>query len=337
MPNQSSSSGTLYATNISGVQSTSSDGVYAVLYSAVDGLLVGGNFKACYNTSGTMNAHNVARIPVSSGSWNKLSSPIPALDGFVNAIVQMSNRLYVGGNFTGLSAGNQVLNYLAYWDTTNYVWRSITNMLSASVSALEYATSSTLYVGGTFITGGNTTLNRIGLLNTTDTWTQMVDALTTDVGFNGVVRSLHKSGSNVYVGGTFSGTGSSSTALGRVAILNASNNIEQIKNVSSSHVGMNGNVYDTVFISPRIYFAGSFINTVPTSDLPMGNVSYFITTNTIIPLVVTTSTSGFLNTENDTTYTSITIPTRYKNIYLIYNASLNKWLLTYRSTGLTLS
>ena len=179
-------------------------------------------------------------------------------------------------------------------------------------------------------------MNRIGLLNTTDNWTQLVDALTADVGFNGGVRTLNKSGSNVYVGGTFSGTGSSSTALGRVSMLNASNRIVQITN-GSSHVGMNGNVYAAAFISPRIYFGGSFTNTVPIANLPLQHLSYFITTNIYTPLVVTTSTSGFLNTENETTYTTITIPARYKNIYLIYNASLQQWLLTYRSPGIILT
>ena len=335
LPNQSSSS-TLYATNISGVQKSGSDGVYAVLYMPnTNRLNVGGNFKACYHASGTMNARNVA-IMTLGGSWNKMASPIPALDGPVNTIVQISNRIYTGGAFTGLLTGNQILNNLAYWDTTTYLWRSVGNGVSAYVSALEYATSSSLYVGGAFITGGNTTLNRIGLLDTsTDTWTQLVGL--SNVGFNGVVRSLNYVSGTVYVTGTFSATSSSSINLGRVAKLNTSNQIEQIANVSLSHVGMNGNVYATLFISPRVYFGGSFIQTVPTSNLPLQHLSYFITTNLLTPLIVTTSTLGFLNTEDGTTYTSISIPTRYKNIYLMYNASLQQWLLTYRSTGVTLS
>jgi hypothetical protein len=40
-------------------------------------------------------------------------------------------------------------------------------------------------------------------------------------------------------------------------------------------------------------------------------------------------------TENGITYSQIIIPTRYKNVNLIYNSSLTKWLETYRSTGVT--
>jgi hypothetical protein len=277
-------------------------------------------------------------MSVNDFSWNPMASPIPALSGRVNSIVQMSNRLYVGGQYIGLSAGNQPLNNLSYWDLDNYVWHPVSNYSNGYVNALEYNTSTTLYVGGNFTTFGNTTLNCVGLLNTTtNTWTQLVSASGTDVGFNAMVRSLHKSGNNVYVTGDFTATTSSSLNLGRVAKINASNRIEAFANATSSHVGMNGIVYTSAFISPRVFFGGSFINTVPTSNLPMQHLSYFITTPTFLLLNVTTSTSGFINTEDETTYSTITIPTRYKNITLIYNLSLNKWLLTYRSTGVTVS
>jgi hypothetical protein len=99
---------------------------------------------------------------------------------------------------------------------------------------------------------------------------------------------------------------------------------------------MNNSVYSNLYISPNIYFGGTFSNASPTSDLPMSRLSYFITTPTVTPLTLTTTTtSGFLDTENGTTYSQIVIPTQYKNVNLIYNLSLNKWLETYRSTGVT--
>ena len=67
----------------------------------------------------------------------------------------------------------------------------------------------------------------------------------------------------------------------------------------------------------------------------MINLSYFITTTIVTPLTINTSTAGFLDTENGTTYSQIVIPTQYKLTTLIYNISLNKWLETYRSPGVT--
>ena len=98
---------------------------------------------------------------------------------------------------------------------------------------------------------------------------------------------------------------------------------------------MNNQVYSNLYISPNIYFGGIFSNASPTSDLPMSNLSYFTTTTIVTPLTITTSTLGFLDTEDGNTYSQIVIPTQYKNVNLIYNLSLNKWLETYRSTGVT--
>ena len=51
------------------------------------------------------------------------------------------------------------------------------------------------------------------------------------------------------------------------------------------------------------------------------------------PLTVTTTTSGFLDTNNGATGTQMILPLRYNMMSLIYNTSLSKWLVGYRSTG----
>ena len=193
-----------------------------------------------------------------------------------------------------------------------------------------------LYVGGNFTVGGATTLNRIGILNTSSfSWSQMTDALSADIGVNGIVRDIHYSGSNAYICGDFTATGSGTTLIYRDAKVNSSNKVVQIKNNSGTHIGMNGSVYSNLYISPNIYFGGTFSNALPTSDLPMINLAYFTTTTLVTPLTITTSTAGFLDTEDGITYPQIVIPTQYKLTTLIYNLSLNKWLETYRSTGVT--
>jgi hypothetical protein len=125
----------------------------------------------------------------------------------------------------------------------------------------------------------------------------------------------------------------------RVAKINFNTQqVEQIANGSNTHVGLNSIVYSNLFLTPRIYFGGNFTNTLPISDLPLQSLAFYLTTTTILPLSVTTSAvNQFLNTETGNTNTTITIPTRYKLIVIVYNASLNQWLVTYRSTGVTFS
>jgi hypothetical protein len=120
-----------------------------------------------------------------------------------------------------------------------------------------------------------------------------------------------------------------------VAKIDSSNQIVQIKNSSGTHCGMNNPVYSNVYINPNIYFGGAFTNTAPTANLSMSNISYFSSSTVVTPLTITTTTSGFLDTETaaGTIYSTITIPTRYKLTNLIYNLSLNVWLEAYRSTG----
>ena len=304
-------------------------------------LLVGGKFERAYTSAfnSEINTHNVAIMTLNS-SWVNTPSTIPALNDQVRSIRKVGTNIYVGGDFTILNANNQNLNYLTYWDTTNRVWMSVvsgaTIGVSNSVYALDNGVGVSLFVGGNFTTGGATTLNRIGILDVNSfTWTQMIDALSTDVGVSGIVRDIHYSGGNAYICGDFTTTGSGATLIYRDAKVNSSNQILQIKNNSGTHIGMDTSVYSNLYISPNIYFGGLFSNALPTSDLPMAFLAYFTTTTLVTPLTITTSTAGFLDTEDGITYSNIVIPTQYKNVNLIYNLSLTKWLETYRSTGVT--
>ena len=206
-------------------------------------------------------------------------------------------------------------------------------------------TTTSLYVGGAFATGGGKILNNIAKLTNattiTPTWVTFPDALDPIyLGVNSSVRSIYFSGGNAYICGDFTQAGATvnpTTPLLRVAKINSSNQIVQIKNSSGTHIGMNNPVYSNVYINPNIYFGGAFTNTAPTANLSMSNISYFSSSTVVTPLTITTTTSGFLDTETaaGTIYSTITIPTRYKLTNLIYNLSLNVWLEAYRSTGVT--
>ena len=345
LPVQSSpitSGNLLYNTGTTGVKwQSGAANVNSVYYMVSTKLLVGGKFERAYTSSSAseINTHNVAIMTLNS-SWINTSSPIPELNDQVRSIRMVGTHLYVGGDFTALYANNQNLNYLTYWDTTNRVWMSVvsgsTIGVSSSVYALDNAAGFGLFVGGDFTTGGATTLNRIGILNTsTFSWSQMTDAISSDIGVNGIVRDIDYSGGNAYICGDFTATGSSTTPIYMDAKVNSSNQILQIKNFLGTHIGMNNTVYSNLFISPNIYFGGTFSNASPTPDLTMINLAYFTTTTLVTPLTITNSTAGFLDTEDGITYSNIVIPTQYKNVNLIYNLSLNKWLETYRSTGVT--
>ena len=339
----------LYNTGTTGVKWQSGAATVNSVYSiGANKLLVGGKFERAYTSSSAseINTHNVAIMTLNS-VWIDTSSPIPELNNQVRSIRAVGTNIYVGGDFTALDAGNQNLNYLTYWDATSRVWMSIvggaTIGVSSQVYALDTGVGLNLYVGGNFTTGGATTLNRIGILNNNTgilppivNWYQMTDALSVDVGVNGLVRDIHYSGGNAYICGDFTATGSSTTSIYKVAKLNSSNKILQIKNNSGTHIGMNGtSVYSNLYISPNIYFGGTFSNALPISDLPMINLAYFTTVTITTPLIINTSTAGFLDTEDGITYLQIVIPTQYKLTTLIYNMSLNKWLETYRSPGVT--
>jgi hypothetical protein len=341
-PSTTSSGGALYnGVIMNGVTQTAT--VNSVLFIGSNRLIVGGNFNECYSgnynpTTPIVIARNVAIMTINS-LWNNMSSPsVPALSGPVNAIVRVGSNIYVGGQFTNLLSNNQTLNYIAYWDTINYMWRSIVSGsaigVDGTIETMELYSGSTILVGGSFTTCGATTVFGFGTFDTgSNVWTQPGS------GLNSTVRDIYyKTGTTAYICGDFTADSGGTIPLYRVATVNLNTlQINQIQNSSGSHIGMNGSVYATLFISPRIYFGGVFTNTLPTSDLPMQNLSYFIVPT---PLIINTTTAGFLDTEDGITYSQIVIPTRYKNVIIIYNSStspqaLNKWLETYRSTGVT--
>jgi hypothetical protein len=343
----------LYNTYLTGVQLYNNTSLYSTVYSItsidVYTFIVGGDFNIAFSPNTTpgqqINTHKIAKMTLGS-PWQKLASPgVPSLDASVNAISQIGSNIYVGGNFTTLSNSTQDLNYLAYYDTTTYLWRSIIGTrigVDGAVYALETGSSPNLYVGGAFFTASSgIALSKIGLLNTnTYAWTPLIGN-NNDIGVNNNIRDIYYAGgSYATICGDFtatSGYGGVATPMYHVALLNSSNQILQItnNNLSNLHIGMNGNVYSSLILSSKLYFAGQFTTTSTATDLSMNNISYVDTSTTIVPLTITTTTSGILDTENGTTYSQIIIPTRYKNVILIYNSTLNKWLETYRSPGVT--
>jgi hypothetical protein len=272
--------------------------------------------------------------------WNQLVSPIPKLNLRVRDIVKLSNKIYVGGEFTALNDANQDLNYLTYWDTTSNLWMSVVsgNVIGTNgiVYSLEFKSGTEIYVGGDFTTGGATTLHRVGILETVfNAWIQLLNGGLP--GVNSTVRDIYYSGSDAYICGDFFATSGGSPSIYRVAKVNSSNQILQITNISGSHIGFNNTVYSNTFISSTntIYFGGTFTNASPTSDLPMNRMAYFSNASFDVPLVVQ---GLFIDTNNPpTVYTNLTLPARYNAATMFWDSAVPSWLVTYRSTGVTFS
>ena len=132
----------------------------------------------------------------------------------------VGSDLYVGGLFfrTGDGATLTNLGYIARYDTTTPTWHALPGQgLNSLVRALAVV-GSDLYVGGSFTqTGDGTTLTNLGNIARYDTSTKIWHALPKQ-GLNGGVNTLAVSGSDLYVGGAFTGTGDGTTLhfLGRI-------------------------------------------------------------------------------------------------------------------------
>jgi len=322
--------------------------VYATYYSSTDNyLFVGGEFQKVFNATSpySANAHNVAIINRATSKWINTPSPVPKLNGQVRTIKQLgATDIYVGGDFTNLATGNQGLNYIARWNITNSLWYSfVTNSVigmntSGSVYNIKVNDTASLFVGGAFTSAGATTLNRIGLYSvTSNSWTQFTSLGGSDVGVNGTVRNIYYRGAglNAYICGDFTATGTTgSLSVNRVAEIDTSNQIFQIKNVSGTHTGLNNTTNAILYSDSKVYFGGDFTNTSPTSDTPMSRIAVY-KLSMPVAVTLTTTTAGFLDTNDSITYSQIILPVQYKAVTVIYKASINKWLETYRSSGVT--
>lgn len=174
-----------------------------------DTLYAGGTFGAGSNTQ------YVAKFNPSSG-WVQLHNDKP--NGAVNAFTHFRDTLYVGGNFTkvGVQTGANIRWHvgLAKYDTKDWIQLIPgivgPNTTSGEVFSIEYYNGE-IYASGTFndIFGGNPSTPRVARYNGSS-WQGL------DTGLDNAGRNLHRIGDTLYVGGSFSTTGSvNSPCIGR--------------------------------------------------------------------------------------------------------------------------
>ncbi|HEY5915347.1 MAG TPA: hypothetical protein VJA21_32595 [Verrucomicrobiae bacterium] len=157
-------------------------------------IYAGGGF---YLIPGGIPAQGVAKWDGSG--WSPLGA---GLNGSALALAVSGTNLYVGGSFT--SAGGVPMANIARWDGT--AWSPLGSGLDGgSVLALA-VWNSDLYAGGSFNTAGGSPANWIARWNGTS-WSALGSGLGNTRPWSPNVAALLPSGTNLYVGGSFTTAG----------------------------------------------------------------------------------------------------------------------------------
>jgi len=204
----------------------SSGAVYAIAISG-DDVYVGGYFMQAGNVA----ANYVARWNTTTQTWSALGS---GTNGSVHAIAVSGSEVYVGGYFT--NAGGIAANSIARWNAATNTWSAlgsgVVGMMTAQSSAQASGVATPtpaptppppppkissvgaitisgddVYVGGNFVTAGGVTANGIARWNrVTQTWSALGSGMI-GTRYYPSVKAIAISGSDVYVGGSFSAAG----------------------------------------------------------------------------------------------------------------------------------
>ncbi len=166
------------------------DTVYAVTVYA-NSLRIGGKFT----TAGGVNCNRVAGY--NGTQWFSMGTP-NGVNNTVFALTVFGADLIIGGQFTSagpLATSNRIVRYNSNGTYTN-MGSGVDNNRVLCLAVY----SSQLYVGGTFSTIGGVTVNNLARWTGTN-WNSVLS------GTNGAVKSFGLQGTNLIVGGSFTGIG----------------------------------------------------------------------------------------------------------------------------------
>jgi hypothetical protein len=184
------------------------------------------------------------------------------LDGQVNAIVQVGDKMIAGGTFTQVRRGGGPIltrnNIFAFDPTTGAIDTAFVPSLNGAVNALEAGSDGqSVFAGGTFTTANGTTVNRLTKLNVLNG--QRVTAFSANA--SGQVRDLVLRGGRLFVGGDF-GTIKSQARARLAAVDETTGNVDPNLNLpfSGTHNGGGTNVYkfDVNPAGTRLIAVGNF-------------------------------------------------------------------------------
>ena len=231
-------------------------------WTALGGGLAGGTGSAVYAI--TIAGNNVyaggdftGNIALSSsgGTWNT-SIFGSGVDGTVSATLSLGGgKILVGGTFT--TAGGNPARGLAEWDLGNSAWSPVSNFAwnSSDITSVEALVISggALYVGGDF--------KDVGRNNANDYVTRQSGTSFVPIGsktvepLNGKVETVVISGTDVYVGGSFTNAGNTPGA-DYIAKWDGT----QWSALLSGTEGLNDTVYAIALQGNDVYVGGAFQN-----------------------------------------------------------------------------
>ena len=172
---------------------------------------VGGQFT----TAGESGATNVAQW--NGASWSRMGTGIrDPLYHSVNALAVSGQDVYVGGYFW--DAGDLRVHSVAKWNGISWSWLG-PGLALEDRTVYSLAVSGTdVYVGGDFTKAGFVPANRIARWDGSD-WSALGSGVASANGSAPYVTALAVSGSDLYVGGSFTVAGGKASAhVARVAL-----------------------------------------------------------------------------------------------------------------------
>ena len=247
--------------------------VSAIAVSGTD-VYVGGSFtEVGAGGVAVTGLNNIAKW--NGTAWSALDMGLfNSVSSAVFAIAVNGSNVYVGGSFLAVGTGGTAvsdLNYIAKWNGT--AWSALDKGLNNFVNVIT-ANGTDLYIGGGFNNVDQTAtsvpgLNYIAKYNTlTLAWSAL------DKGLNAIVNSITLSGSDIYVGGEFTGVGTGGTAVSGLEHITKWNGTAW----SALDMGLNGVIYATA-VSGTIVYAGGVLTDVPPPTSVAG-LSYIAKYNT---------------------------------------------------------
>ncbi len=243
-------------THLVGSDTTFNAAVHAIAINPSTGLVyIGGAF---INAAGNANADRICEYNPVLDTLTNLGTG--GLDGEVDAIAIIDNKVFVGGTFTQMG-GVANTNSIAYWNLTALTWNAVGT--GATTGSGVYAIAgrgSLVYAGGAFTgMGGVANTTRLALWNIdTSTWS----AMSTGANNNVYALTMHPRTNGVYIGGAF-------TALDNITMYH----LGLWNGANFEYVGPSGGFpfsaiasIRTIAIAPNgtIWVGGQFNGVVPT-------------------------------------------------------------------------
>ena len=213
--------------------------------------IVGNNVYA----GGDFTSSNYNYIARFDGSWNPLGGGVGPVGSTVSATLSFGGKILVGGTFE--TAGGNPARGLAEWDPNQSKWSPVSNFAwnSSFITSVEALVSSgsDLYVGGDF--------KDVGRNNANDYVTRRSGTSFVPIGsktvepLNGKVETVVISGTDVYVGGSFTNAGNTPGA-DYIAKWDGT----QWSALLSGTEGLNDTVYAIALQGNDVYVGGEFQN-----------------------------------------------------------------------------